>query len=177
MQTSRVTVGVVADVPAGSGTEFARISGLPAAIIRPHHQVEAVLAQSMAEMGTRGRVWQAWRWVLNGDQPSPVTLGPAPGQAPSREQILAEADTVICADIAEVRVPRRPYRVVASPPYRHSSLVLRSLLSPRSQLISAGLMLQRAVVRKYASGQDALVEPAVGRRAGPIQRQGRRGVA
>ncbi len=105
MQTGRVTVGVVADVPAGSGSAFARISRLPAAIVRPHHQVEAVLAQSMAEMGTRGRVWQAWRWVLNGDQQSPVTLGPALGQAPSREQILAEADADPVGSTAPPGVP------------------------------------------------------------------------
>jgi 23S rRNA (adenine-N6)-dimethyltransferase len=41
---------------------------------------------------------------------------------------FGDAVTVICADIAEVRLPGRPYRVVASPPYQHSSRVLRSLL-------------------------------------------------
>ena len=105
MQTGRVTVGGVAEVPAGSGSAFARICGLPAAIVRPHHQVEAVLAQSMAEMGTRGRAWQAWRWVLNGDQPSPVTLRPALGQAPSREQILAEAGADPVGSTAPPGVP------------------------------------------------------------------------
>jgi len=105
MQTSRVTVGGVADVSTGSGSAFARISGLPAAIVRPHHQVEAVLAQGMVEMGTRGRVWQAWRWVLNGDEQSPVTLRPALGQTPSREQTLAEADADPVGSTAPPGVP------------------------------------------------------------------------
>ena len=56
-------------------------------------------------MGTRGRVWQAWRWVLNGDQPSPVTLSPALGQAPSREQILAEAGAGSVGSTAPPGVP------------------------------------------------------------------------
>lgn len=76
-----------------------------------------------------------------------------PGRVRRLRERFGDAVTVICADIAQVRLPRRPYRVVASPPYRHSSLVLRSLLSPSSQLISADLVLQRAVVRRYASGQ------------------------
>ena len=59
----------------------------------------------MAEMGTRGRAWQAWRWVLNGDQPSPVTLSPALGQAPSREQILAEAGAGSVGSTAPPGVP------------------------------------------------------------------------
>lgn len=76
-----------------------------------------------------------------------------PGRVRRLRERFGDAVTVICADIAQVRLPRGPYRVVASPPYRHSSLVLRLLLSPRSQLISADLVLQRAVVRRYASGQ------------------------
>jgi hypothetical protein len=105
MTAGSTTVGGVADVSTDSGSAFVRISRLPAGVVRPHHQVEAVLVQSMAEMGTRGRVWQAWRWVLNGDQPSPVTLTPPLGQAPSREQILAEADAGPAGSTAPPGVP------------------------------------------------------------------------
>jgi len=104
----RLTIGTVTGyLSSDSGSAFARIGGtLPAAIARPHHQVEVVLAQSMVEMGTRGRVWQAWRWVLSGDQPTtPVTLDPAPGQTPSREQILAEADADPVGSTAPPGVP------------------------------------------------------------------------
>lgn len=65
---------------------------LPPAITRPRHHVEAVLAQSLLETGDDGRAALAWTWALTGTRPSPITLSVAPGQPPSREQILAEAD-------------------------------------------------------------------------------------
>jgi 23S rRNA (adenine-N6)-dimethyltransferase len=60
--------------------------------------------------------------------------------------------TVVHADAASIRLPGRPFRVVASPPYGISSGLLRTLLAPGSRLVAADLVLQRAVVRKYASG-------------------------
>lgn len=71
--------------------------------------------------------------------------------------------TVVAADAVSLRLPRRPFRVVASPPYAISSPLLRLLLAPSSQLIAADLVLQRAVVRRYATG----------RRAGTGRRDGR----
>jgi hypothetical protein len=64
---------------------------LSPAIVRPRPHVEAVLAQSLREMGPRGRTALAWQWALTGTRPSPVTLSLAPGCPPSREEILAEA--------------------------------------------------------------------------------------
>jgi 23S rRNA (adenine-N6)-dimethyltransferase len=66
---------------------------------------------------------------------------------------FGERITVVRADLAELRYPRRPYRVVASPPYGLSSVVLRSLLAPGSRLLRADLVLQRAVVHRYEAGQ------------------------
>ena len=60
--------------------------------------------------------------------------------------------TVLHADAASMRLPGRPFRVVANPPYGISSSLLRMLLAPDSRLIAADLVLQRGVVRKYASG-------------------------
>ena len=60
--------------------------------------------------------------------------------------------TVVHADAASIRLPGRPFRVVANPPYGISSSLLRTLLAPDSRLVAADLVLQRAVVRKYASG-------------------------
>jgi hypothetical protein len=57
------------------------------------------------------------------------------------------------ADALSIRLPRHPFRVVASPPYAIASPLLRLLLAPSSQLIAADLVLQRAVVRRYGSGQ------------------------
>ena len=54
-----------------------------------------------------------------------------------------------------MRLPRRPFRVVASPPYAISSPLLRLLLAPSSHLTAADLVLQRAVVRRYAGGAAA----------------------
>jgi len=63
--------------------------------------------------------------------------------------------TVVQADAAVLRLPRQPFRVVASPPYAISSPLLRRLLAPSSQLTAADLVLQRAAVRRYAGGQAA----------------------
>jgi 23S rRNA (adenine-N6)-dimethyltransferase len=62
--------------------------------------------------------------------------------------------TVVQADAVSLRLPRRPFRVVASPPYAITSPLLRLLLAPSSRLTAADLVLQRAVVRRYA-GQSA----------------------
>ena len=65
---------------------------LPAAIARPRRQVQAVLAQSLAETSRDGRAALAWAWALTGTRPSPVTLSLAPGRPPHRDEMLAEAD-------------------------------------------------------------------------------------
>ena len=74
---------------------------------------------------------------------------------PRRAGVLRErfpGITVVHADAASIRLPGRPFRVVANPPYGISSSLLRMLLAPGSRLVAADLVLQRAVVRKYASG-------------------------
>jgi 23S rRNA (adenine-N6)-dimethyltransferase len=59
---------------------------------------------------------------------------------------------VVHADAARLRLPGRPFRVVASPPFSLTSELLRMLLARDSRLTSADLVLQRAVVRKYVDG-------------------------
>lgn len=74
---------------------------------------------------------------------------------PRRAGVLRErfgGITVVQADAASIRLPGRPFRVVASPPYGISSSLLRTLVAPGSRLVAADLVLQRAVVRRYASG-------------------------
>ena len=74
---------------------------------------------------------------------------------PRRAGVLRErfpGITVVQADAASIRLPGRPFRVVANPPYGISSSLLRTLLAPGSRLLAADLVLQRAVVRKHASG-------------------------
>jgi 23S rRNA (adenine-N6)-dimethyltransferase len=75
--------------------------------------------------------------------------------SPRRAGVLRErfpGVTVVQADATSIRLPGRPFRVVASPPYGISSGLLRALLAPGSGLVAADLVLQRAVARRYASG-------------------------
>ena len=73
---------------------------------------------------------------------------------PRRAGVLRErfpGITVVQADAASIRLPGRPFRVVANPPYGITASLLGTLLAPGSRLVAADLVLQRAVVRKYAS--------------------------
>jgi 23S rRNA (adenine-N6)-dimethyltransferase len=63
------------------------------------------------------------------------------------------AVTVVRADAGDLRLPRRPFRVVASPPYAVTALLLRRLLAPGSRLVAADLVLQRAAARRWAEGR------------------------
>lgn len=71
-----------------------------------------------------------------------------------RERFAGMPVTVVQADALALRLPRRPFRVVSSPPYAITSPLLRLLLAPSSRLIAADLVLQRAVVRRYADGRS-----------------------
>ena len=82
-----------------------------------------------------------------------VAVEPHPRRAAALRRRFAGTDiTIIETDTALLRLPRRPYRVVASPPYAISSPLLRRLLAPGTRLVAADLVLQRAVVRRYVSG-------------------------
>lgn len=72
---------------------------------------------------------------------------------PRRVEVLHErfgdaaALTVVRTDLRELRLPRRPFRAVASPPYQLSTDLVRLLLGSEL-LLSADLVLQRAAVRR-----------------------------
>src|ERR1022692_2575087 len=78
---------------------------LPAAITRPRQLIEAILAQSLLEMGAEGRTALAWGWALTGTRPSPVTLSRPPGRPPPREEILAESAALPDGSTAPAGVP------------------------------------------------------------------------
>jgi 23S rRNA (adenine-N6)-dimethyltransferase len=59
--------------------------------------------------------------------------------------------TVVHADVAVLRLPGRPFRVVANPPFALTAELLRMLLARDSKLTAADLVLQRAVVRDYVA--------------------------
>jgi hypothetical protein len=71
---------------------FQRLDALPDGVVRTPAQFWSVFARSLGEQGADGRTALAWRWVLIGSCPSPVTLALAPGCPPTRDQILGEAD-------------------------------------------------------------------------------------
>jgi len=72
-----------------------------------------------------------------------------PGRAALLRQRFPDI-TVIQADAVSLPLPGRPFRVVANPPYGITADLLRLLLAAGPRLVAADLVLQRAVVRKYA---------------------------
>ena len=72
-----------------------------------------------------------------------------PGRAALLRQRFPQI-TVVQADAVNLRLPGRPFRVVASPPYGITADLLDLLLAAGTRLVRADLVLQRAVVRKYA---------------------------
>jgi 23S rRNA (adenine-N6)-dimethyltransferase len=61
--------------------------------------------------------------------------------------------TVVRADLTGLRLPRRPFRVVSNPPYAGSTALLVRLLAPGSRLVSADLVVQRQVARRFVEGR------------------------
>ena len=59
--------------------------------------------------------------------------------------------TVVQADAADLRLPRRPFHVVANPPFAITSSLLRRLLHPGSRLLSATLVVQEAAALRWAA--------------------------
>lgn len=61
--------------------------------------------------------------------------------------------TVVQVDAADLRLPRRPFRVVANPPFSITMAIVRRLLSPGSRLVTADLVLPRHVARRWTDGR------------------------
>jgi 23S rRNA (adenine-N6)-dimethyltransferase len=77
-----------------------------------------------------------------------------PGRAAALRRRFAGADvTVVQADAGDLRLPRRPFRVVANPPFGVTTAVLARLLAPGSRLVAADLVLQRAAAERWAAGR------------------------
>ncbi|UFU06245.1 rRNA adenine N-6-methyltransferase family protein [Ruania halotolerans] len=62
-----------------------------------------------------------------------------------------ESVTVVHGDLLEVPLPRRPFRVVANPPYAIGAAVVRRITGLRSALTRADLVLPRWMARRYAA--------------------------
>ena len=70
-----------------------------------------------------------------------------------RERFADAPVTVLKVDARDLRLPHRPFRVVANPPYAITSDLVRRLLSPGSRLVEAHLVLQRGAARRLAAGR------------------------
>lgn len=73
-----------------------------------------------------------------------------PGRADALRGRCDDAVTVVRADVARARLPRRPFRVVANPPWSLAEAVRATLLRSPS-LIRADLVLPRWVVHRWAA--------------------------
>ncbi len=74
-----------------------------------------------------------------------------PGRAAHLRRRFAHRVTVVQTDATDLRLPRRPFHVVANPPFAVSTALLRRLLQPGTRLVSAHLVLQDQVARRWAS--------------------------
>lgn len=92
------------------------------------------------------------------------------------EERFEHGVVVVRADAADLRLPRRPYDVVANPPFAITHALLRRILQRGSRLRSATLILQDQAARRWASTSapafsrwghifDARLGPSVPRRA------------
>lgn len=64
---------------------------MPATVTRPRPLIEAIMSQSLREQGPDSRTAAAWRWMLTGTGPSPVSHDTAKDTLPTPEEITAEA--------------------------------------------------------------------------------------
>ena len=76
-----------------------------------------------------------------------------------REEFARHHVTVVRADGADVRLPRRPFRVVANPPFGISVALLRRLTAPGSRLIRADLIVPWHIADRWVRGSP----PGAGR--------------
>jgi 23S rRNA (adenine-N6)-dimethyltransferase len=77
-----------------------------------------------------------------------VELHPARARA-LRERFATDPVTVVRADASDLRLPRRPFRVVANPPFAITTALLKRLLGPGSRLVTADLVVPRGVARRW----------------------------
>jgi 23S rRNA (adenine-N6)-dimethyltransferase len=91
-----------------------------------------------------------------------VELDPA-RLATLRRRFADDPVTVVGSDISTLRLPRRPYRVVANPPWSLAETVRASLLRSPT-LVRADLVLPRWLVRRWAQ-RDRRIEIGASLRA------------
>lgn len=77
-----------------------------------------------------------------------------PGRASGlRRTFAGKHVTVVAADGSDLWLPRRPFRVVANPPFAISMALLRRLVSPASRLVRADVVVPWHIARRWVSGR------------------------
>jgi 23S rRNA (adenine-N6)-dimethyltransferase len=79
---------------------------------------------------------------------------------PQRAQLLRDRFDgkrvrVLQVDVSDLRLPRRPFRVVANPPFGLTTALLRRLLHRHSQLVRADLVVPHHVAARWSAGRGS----------------------
>ena len=72
-----------------------------------------------------------------------------------RERFDGQRVTVVRTDASDLRLPRRPFKVVANPPFGATTALLRRLTAPSSRLEQASLVLPAWAATRWAAGRGA----------------------
>jgi 23S rRNA (adenine-N6)-dimethyltransferase len=72
-----------------------------------------------------------------------------------REQFDGRRVTVVRADATDLHIPRRPFKVVANPPFGATTALLRRLTSTSSRLERASVVLPSWAATRWAGGRGA----------------------
>jgi 23S rRNA (adenine-N6)-dimethyltransferase len=90
------------------------------------------------------------RLIASGARVIAVELHPTRAEE-LRRRFAGSSVTVVRADVSDLRLPRRPFRVVANPPFAAVTAVLRRLVAPGSRLVRADLVVPAYVARRWTS--------------------------
>jgi 23S rRNA (adenine-N6)-dimethyltransferase len=82
-----------------------------------------------------------------------VAIEMHPGRAADLRARFASGVTVVRADGADLRLPTRPFRVVANPPFAITTALLRRLVAPGSRLVRADVIVPWHTARRWTSGE------------------------
>jgi 23S rRNA (adenine-N6)-dimethyltransferase len=74
-----------------------------------------------------------------------------PDRARQLRARFSDRVVVVQADLEGLRLPRRPYHVVANPPFAATSALMRRLVQRGSRLVSAHIVLQAQAARRWSS--------------------------
>lgn len=79
-----------------------------------------------------------------------VAVEAHPGRARSLSQVVDGRARVVRVDASDLRLPRRPFHVVANVPFGITSALLRRLLHDGSRLETAHLVVQEQAAQRWA---------------------------